>query len=142
MPPKKKVKGALANCWQPSTSVSNPSPSIVTISTSSDSENPESESNSQTQKHVSSSYIWDHGTKVIFNGAASWRCNYCRHILPSVSSTSNRRYHLSKKHQIKDPGDHADDQQTHLTPTFSDLFELTLHGNCSSSTTSSAEPHF
>jgi hypothetical protein len=34
--------------------------------------------------------------------------------LPSVSSTSNQRYHLSKKHQIKDPGDHADDQQTTL----------------------------
>jgi len=120
MPPKKKVKSTLANCWQPSTFTSNPPPSTVTTltSTSSDSEpeNGDSESNPKTQKHVGSSYIWDHGTKVLHSdGSPGWKCSYCRHILPSVSSTSNQRRHLRKIHKMKDPEDHDDnDQQTTL----------------------------
>src|SRR5579859_7485037 len=119
MPPaKKKVKGMLANLWQPSTSstASNPPPSTVTTSTpiSSDSD---SESNPTTsQKRVGGSYIWDHGTKVLCeNGSSAWRCGYCRKVLPCVSSTSNQRRHLREIHKMKDPGDNnPNDQQTTL----------------------------
>src|SRR5579859_7412573 len=111
MPPKKKIKSSLANCWQPSTCASNLPPSTATTSTptSSDSEpeNRDSESNPQIRKRVGSSYIWDHGSKVVCsNGSPGWKCIYCHHVLPSVSSTSNQRRHLRKVHKIKDPGDH------------------------------------
>src|SRR5438552_18836181 len=55
------------------------------------------------------------GTKVLrSDGSPGWKCIYCRHVLPSVSSTSNQRYHLRRIHKITDPEDHANDQQTTL----------------------------
>src|SRR5579859_4422054 len=115
MHPKKKVNSTLANCWvnpEPSTFASIPPPSTATSSTSSDPENPESNPNKR--KRVGSSYIWNHGTKIIrSDGSSGWKCIHCRHVLP-VSSTSNQRYHLRETHKITDPEHHANDQPTTL----------------------------
>src|SRR5437667_10641467 len=137
MPPTKKFKSNLANYWanpepsmlasipppspEPSTSASIPPLSTTTLSTSPDQENPES--NPHKRRRVGSSYIWEHGTKVLrSDGSPGWKCIYCRHVLPSVSSTSNQRYHLRRVHKITDSEDHANDQQmtldTHILRPF------------------------
>ena len=79
---------------------------------SSDTEN--LESNPNKRKRVRSSYIWEHGTKIICDdGSSRWKCIHCRHVLP-VSSTSNQRYHLREIHKLTDPEHHTDGQQTTL----------------------------
>ena len=116
MPLQNKVKRTFANCWmnsEPSTSSSIlPSSTPSSLPMSSDPENPESNSNKR--KRIGLSYIWNHGTKIRRgDGSSGWKCTHCCHILP-VSSTSNQRYHLKKKHRITDPDDPFNDQQTTL----------------------------
>jgi hypothetical protein len=71
MPPKKKVKTTLANCWdysEPTTSASTPSSIATPISTISVSTAKPENSVSSTMKmknRVGVSYIWDYGTRSI-----------------------------------------------------------------------------
>src|SRR5579859_4543841 len=98
---------------------------VTASSSSSDSQAETSELNTTTKKRVVTSYIWDHGSEVVCNnGSRGWKCGCCCHVVPYLSSTSNHRCHLRKKHCISDPQDGHDSDQQNFTYKSPLLHEL------------------
>src|SRR5271156_6126015 len=64
---------------------------------------------------IKTSYIWNHGKKVLSDGRYRWQCSLCRRSYAIVgSSTTNQREHLKLGHGILDPKEPADTKQSNL----------------------------
>ena len=59
------------------------------------------------------SYIWNHGKKIIHEGKDRWECDHCRRSYAITgSSTTNQRDHLNVEHGIPDPKAPMDTKQS------------------------------
>jgi len=61
------------------------------------------------------SYIWNHGKKIVHEGKDRWKCNHCvRSYTISGSATTNSRDHLHDIYGISDPNVPVDTKQSTL----------------------------
>src|SRR5205809_5896342 len=61
------------------------------------------------------SYIWNHGKKIVHEGKDRWQCDHCgRSYAIAGSATKNQRDHLNVSHGIPDPKVPIDTKQSTL----------------------------
>src|SRR5438552_1104774 len=60
------------------------------------------------------SYIWNHGKKIVREGQDRWQCNHCRrsYAMSASKATTNQREHLNMEHGIPDPRAPIDTKQS------------------------------
>jgi len=110
-PAQKRIRSSLAVCWGQTSSSLESTTTVLSSSSDSEAEPPEPSTNPP--KRVGASFIWDHGSPVLCsNGSHTWKCSYCNHSLPCLTSTSNQRLHLKTKHCITDKPNSNDRQTT------------------------------
>jgi len=76
---------------------------------------PPTTSASASQRGRKTSYIWNHGKKIVHDSKNRWECDRCgRSYIISSSATTNQRVHLNDVHHIPDPKAPVDTKQSTL----------------------------
>ena len=99
-----------------SSSAPRPTSSLINLTSSPSPISPSTTSTSISQRGDGrTSYIWNHGKKIIRDGKDRWECNHCgRSYAITSSSTTNQRDHLNDEHSIPDPKAPVDTKQSTL----------------------------
>ena len=100
----------------PSSSALPPTSPLIDLTSSPSLPSPPTTSVSTSQRSGGkTSYIWNHGKKIVGEGKDRWQCNHCRRSYAIIgSSTSNSRDHLNLDHGIPDPKAPVDTTQSTL----------------------------
>src|SRR5204863_4929119 len=94
---------------------SSTSPSIDLTSSPSSPSQPTMSASTSQRGGGKTSYIWNHGKKIIHEGKDRWECNHCGcSYAVTDSSTTNQRDHLNVEHGIPDPKAPMDTKQSTL----------------------------
>src|SRR5437667_5360796 len=118
MPPKKQlISNSTIHSSSPMArflagSSSSTSPSIDLMSSPSLPSPPTTAASTSQRDGGKTSYIWNHGNKVVHEGQDRWQCVHCgRSYAMSSKATTNQRDHLNDAHGIPDPKASKDTKQ-------------------------------